>query len=130
MKRYLLIFGFAVLMLAGLNLRENTAIVTSVDFPISEQLSFTQHDNSHKAEIARQANSLFAPPSTRTIASGEHNEVNARPQEVATIIFTTQTGSETLSPPTPADSFTIIACNGSFDRASDYYVFALRRIIV
>jgi hypothetical protein len=131
MKRYLLILALSVLLLAGLNLRNRTVIATSADFPIAEQTALSQQDDSHRADIARQANSLFAPPSSmRTVAQNDNNEQSSHPQTLATIIFTPQSESETVSEPIPHDNLFQIACGGTFDRVSDYYVYALRRIII
>jgi hypothetical protein len=130
MKRYLLILALSVLLLAGMNLRENSVIVTSADFPTSEQVYLGQHDDSHRAEIARQANSLFAPPSTRTIASGENHHTGTHLQRFATITFTSQVSPLAALRPTPCDNLFRIAGSGSFGRATDYYVFALHRIVI
>jgi hypothetical protein len=130
MKRYLLILALSVLLLAGLDLRNRTVIATSADFPTAEQVYLGQQDDSHRTDIARQANSLFAPPSTRTIASGENHGAGTHLQRFVTIIFTPQVEPQTVLRPTPRDNFFRIAGSGSFDRPSDYYVFALRRIVI
>jgi hypothetical protein len=130
MKRYLLILALSVLLLAGFNLRENSVIVTSVDFPTSEQVYLGQHDDSHRAEIARQASSLFAPPSMRTICSGESHGASTHLQRFVTLTFTPQVSPLAALRPAPRDNFFRIAGVGSFDRATDYYVFALRRIVI
>jgi hypothetical protein len=130
MKRYLLIFGLSVLLLAGFNLRNNSVIVTSVDFPIAEQTALSQQDDSHRADVAREASSLFAPPSTRIITSGERGHVNARPLTLLTIVFTPSGTFRTHLGEVGSDTYGRIACNGSFDRAADYYVYALRHIII
>ncbi|MDR0907521.1 MAG: hypothetical protein LBM63_02775 [Rikenellaceae bacterium] len=130
MKRYLLILALSVLLLAGLNLRNRTVIATSVDFPIAEQTALCQHDNSHRADIARQASSLFAPPSMRTICSGESHGASTHLQRFATLAFTPQLEPQKLILLAPRNNFFRIFCCGAFDRATDYYIFALRRIVI
>lgn len=131
MKKHLLIFGFAVLLLAGLNLRNNTA-PTFVNFPTGEQALLSRHDDSRNAGIIRDANSLFAPPAPlRTVADGENNnQLNLRFHSTETTANTPQLQAWTLSEPVSDVPALTIACNGAFRRPADYYVYTLRHIVI
>lgn len=130
MKRYLLILGFALLLLTGLNLRNRTVIATSADFPTSERTLLTPRDDSRSVDITREANSLFAPPPVRTAVSGDDSRHNLRIRLADAVTFASRIQVRTQPGPLPVNDLPTIAGNGAFHRAADYYVYTLRRIVI
>lgn len=130
MKRYVIIFSLATLLMAGLNLRNRTALPTSADFPASEPTVLSQTDDARNMDIAREANSLFAPPSTNNVVSGENAPHNFQVRLPETVSFNPQPRLKIDSGPSSGLQFLTVACNGVFQRAADYYVYSLRRIVI
>lgn len=128
MKKHLLIFFLATLLAAGLNERNRSVAVVSADFPTSVRTVLSQKDDSGRMETAREANSLFVPPSTNNSASGDQSQQSFRIRHFVTLEFTPAAVRDIPVP--AADPVSIIACNGAFHRASDYYVYTLRRIVI
>ncbi len=128
MKKHLLIFFLAALLAVGLNERDNNR-VASADFPVSAQMTLAQKDDSGSVETAREANSLFVPPTAHNASAADHNRQDLRIRNSEAIVFTSVAAVRDVPVPAVATSY-IIARNGAFHRPSDYYVYTLRHIVV